>query len=116
MRTLRRNQELLWVVDPVGKIPKLDRDGYPTGEFTVEYSTPKQIRLALYPSLGDVVRKMFGEDMDIAYLSLADSEILTKDSLLFYTKPTEKFDTTYDLKVKVIKKSLNHWNYGLEFR
>jgi hypothetical protein len=116
MRTLERNKQYLWLVEPIGKVQVMDRDGLPTGEFETQYSTPKQIKLALYPTLGDITKRIFGDSMDLAYLSLTDTDVMSKDALLFYNEPTSDFDTNYDLRVAVIKRSLNHWNYGLEFR
>lgn len=101
------------MVIPNGSTPKLDKQGYPTGELMVTYSIPIKIRIPLYPATGRVVEEMFGLDKDLSYVSVTSTKILQEESLLFYTLPTEKFDTGYDLRVSEINESLNQVSYGL---
>lgn len=116
MRTLELNKVNLWVVEPLGEVDIVDEDGFETGETEFSYSIPKKIKLPLYPSNGEIGEQIFGTSANLDMISVSNSNILSEKSLLFYEEPIGNYDTTYDLKVSKILKSLNTYNYGLKSR
>ena len=116
MRTLELNKVEVWYVETMGEVDLLDEDGYFTGEKEFGFSTPKKIRLSLYPGNGVIGEQLFGTTSNLDMISVSESNLLSKNGLLFYTKPNSDYDTTYDLKVNKILKSLNSYNYGLKGR
>ena len=115
MRTLEKNKVDMWYVNPTTETQVVDVNGDYTGEKELNYSIPTSIRLHLYPSTGEVVLKTFGKEINVDMVSVSNIE-LEKNTLLFFTEPTEKFDTTYDYNVTAILKSLNNYQYGLKGR
>lgn len=115
MRTLELNKIDIWVVEPLGEVDVTDDDGLFTGEKEFTYSTPKKIRLHLYPASGDVLENTFGISAKLDYVT-STSLVLDKKSLLFFSEPIGDYDITYDLKVSKMLKSLSHTTYGLEGR
>lgn len=116
MRTLEKNKVTLWLVKPATLTPELDSNGFMTGQNVLTYSTPIQIRLSLYPSNSDIVEQLFGKDCSFDMVSVSNSVILSKDSMLYYSQPIANFGTTYDYKVDKIAHSLNTYGYGLKGR
>lgn len=116
MRTLERNKTNIWYVN-TGELQDVkDEDGNYTGETKVGYGEPIQSKLHLYPASGDVKERMFGKDVDIDMVTVSESVVLKKDTLIFLSEPTGEYDKTYDYKVKYILKSLNSYQYGLKGR
>lgn len=116
MRTLEKNKTILWLVNPATYVDVVDDDGFETGERQQTFGTPVEIRIALYPASGRIKEEIFGRDYACDKIAVSNDVILTKDSFLFYSQPTENFDTTYDLIVDKILPSLNTYNYGLRSR
>ena len=116
MRSLERNQSLVWIVEPLGETEILDSDGFKTGEFEFSYTVPKQVRLALYPSTGTIVEQLFGKDASFDMVATSCDIVLTEDTLIFINEPTANYDKTYDYRMSSIKKSINTYNYGLRNR
>lgn len=116
MRTLKKNQTSLWLVNPVSKVDAVDEDGYETGESVTTYSTPVLVSLSLYPSNGAIVEEIFGKDYSCDMLACSNEINLSKFSLLFLSEPIENYPTTYDYKVDKINKSLNTFQYALRRR
>lgn len=113
MRTLNRNKQTLWYVTSIGTEPKLDIDGFETGEIIKLYSAPVKIKINIFPSNGLIAEQIFGKDQSFDMMAVSNDIILNKDSLLFLTEPLSNYDTTYDFVVDTINKSLNTYNYGL---
>lgn len=116
MRTLKLNESDYWVVNAIGTEDVMDSDGYFTGEKKVMYSEPQKIRLHLFPANGDVIRRSFGETLDIDMVSSSTSIVLETGTLLFEDEPVDDFDKTYDYEVSKISKSLNVYQYGFRGR
>ena len=116
MRTLAKNKSSLWIVEPTGKTPLLDSDGFDTGEYTIGYSTPTEVMISLYPSNGAISERIFGKDTSFDMMAVSNEVTLTENTLLFSTEPTSNFATTYTYDVTAIKKSLNTTNYALRKR
>lgn len=116
MRTLERNKTVLWLVNVTGSSQKVDSQNYYTGEVVETFGTPTKIEIALYPSFGDIVERIFGTDTSFDMIAVSNDIVLNENSLLFETQPTSDFYKNYDYRVKRILKSLNTYNYGLESR
>jgi len=116
MRNLERNKYSLWYVTETGETREVDDNGHYTGAYIPTYSTPTEIKIALYPSTSNIVEQIFGRDASLDMVAISNDVVLDKDGLLFESEPTSDFDTTYDYRVSSISKSLNTINYGLERR
>jgi len=118
MRTLEINKTTLWYVKQTGSTKKTDSNGYYTGEIVPTFSTPTEIRIALYPSNGSVTEQIFGKDASLDMIGVSNDVVLDETCLLFITKPItgQNYFTTYDYSVSMIKKSLNTYQYGFKRR
>lgn len=116
MRTLERNKTELWVVYPTGLVDEIDSNGFYTGEKVTSYSVPELVKIAIYPSNGDIVNRIFGKDISCDMIATSNSIDLNEQSLLFYEQPVSDFQTTYDFDIKKKLKSLNSFSYGLGAR
>ena len=116
MRTLERNKTTLWYVEPLGNTPLLDAEGYETGEYTTQYSTPVRIRINIYPSDGSIAETIFGVDESYDMIAVTNDILLGAETLLFLQEPTSNYDKTYDFRVDAKKISLNTMVYGLRSR
>lgn len=116
MRTLNKNKQKLWVVNIVSTTEGIDSNGNLTGEMVETYAEPVPIFITLYPSNGNIVRQIFGQDASYDMIAVSDSVELLPSTLLFYTQPVNNYATTYDYRVERIQRSLNVTQYGLERR
>lgn len=116
MRTLRLNESEYWIVKSEGTQDIVDSDGYFTGEKEVVYSEPQRVNLHLFPANGDIVKRSFGEALDLDMVSSSTSVKLDTGTLLFNIKPISDYDKTYDYEVSKISKSLNVYQYGFKGR
>lgn len=116
MRSLRRNMTSLWLVTPTDYVPVTDLDGFKTGEYEYQYSTPVKISMTLNAFDGAITFQPFGKTELYDMYAVTTKYDLDKDSLLYYDEPTSDFDTTYDFKVDKKLKSLNSITYGLKVR
>lgn len=116
MRNLEKNKIKLWLVNPATMVDEVDSDGFYTGQKIATYGTPTQISIILYPSNSTISEQLFGKDCSFDMISVSNSIVLQKYSMLYYVQPTTKFDTTYDYKVDEIAHSLNTYGYGLKGR
>lgn len=116
MRSLNLNKTSLWRVDINSKTEIKDDDGYFTGDYVIEYSTPTKIALHLYPSNSEITKKLFGIDDSFDMIANSNEIVLNQDTLLFLSEPSDNYDSTYDYSVSSISKSLNSYNYGLRGR
>lgn len=114
MRDSRINQTRLWRVSITGSIPTTDLDGNLTGEETVTYSTPTEIRLSIYPSTVAFKNKLFGSDVQCDMIATSVAVELSQDDLLFDELPTGDYESKQTYKVTKISKSLNAYSYALE--
>lgn len=113
MRTLRRNEVILYVVEPSGYTDEVDSDGNFTGEQILVRKEPYQVRISIYPNNGDIASKMFGTEQSFDYYSVSTCVDIPKNSLLYFVLPTTDFDTTFDFNIKSKQKSINGFSYGL---
>lgn len=116
MRTLDRNKSIIWTVEPIGRTPLLDYEGYDTGESIVTFGLPNKVSISMYPSSGAIVEQIFGKDVSLDMIAVSNELVFTENTLLFLNEPVENYDTTYDYRVSAIKKSINTNNYGLRQR
>ena len=116
MRTLNKNKTALYYVNPVSTTEVLDDQDNYTGIFQIVYSTPKKIKLSLYPSTGEISEQIFGKSGEFDMIAVSIGLDLLEDTLLFVNAPTKDFDITYDYKIDAVKKSLNVTQYGLKKR
>lgn len=116
MRTLELNKTSLWAVHVIAKEPILDDDGFETGELNFIYTEPREVRLHLYPSNGDIIRRLFGYDASFDMIAVSTDVNLDVDTLLFVDYPTPDYSITYTYSIVARSKSLNVIAYGLEMR
>ena len=116
MRTLELNKSKLWYVSPLGTTENVDADGFLTGEIVQSYSSPKLIKINIYPSNGTIMSQLFGEDANYDKIAVSNEIDLDTESLLFLSEPSLDYESTYDFKVSSKVKSLNTINYGLRSR
>jgi hypothetical protein len=116
MRTLDKNKVTVWVTRKTIGAEQTDANGFYTGDKTVTYSTPVQIRIPLTPANGEIVEQIFGKDASVDMISTSNDVVLDKNDYIFYAQPTGNYDTTYDFMVSSISHSLNTYVYGLKAR
>lgn len=116
MRTLELNKTKLWYVSNTGvEVDVVDEDGYFTGELEIQYDSPKEISLHLYPASGKILEESFGLSADLDFI--ASSTIKLKvGTMLFKEIPSGDLDNNYFLKINKILPSLNLYSYGLKGR
>ena len=91
MRELERNKQLIYYALYEGKVDKVDRSGYKTGEKVKTYSNPVPLRINVSPARGNAGRDGFGVDLNYSRtMSTADTNCpIAEDSLLWIgTEPT----------------------------
>lgn len=116
MRTLKLNESEYWVTKSIGEVDVVDSDGYYTGEKKIEYDTPYRIKLHLYPASGEIVKRLFGEHIDLDMITSSTTVDLEVGTLLFKDKPIGDYYESYDYELRNISKSLNVYQYGFRGR
>lgn len=117
MRTLELNKQELWFVEPTGTYTeKVDDDLNFTGERIRDFTSPVKIRMMLYPDDGTINNDFSGKLVNFDFYSVTTDLNFSDEALLFYNEPLSNFDTTYDLKVEKILKSLNSTTYLFKSR
>lgn len=64
MRDLERNKQKIWYCKYLDKVPILDEDGFETGEFTEQYTNPKEFRINVYATAGNSRQNAFGYNLE----------------------------------------------------
>lgn len=116
MRTLNKNKQKLWAVNIISVTEAVDENGNLTGEMVETYAEPVPIFITLYPSNGNIVRQIFGQDASYDMIAVSETVELLPSTLLFRSQPVNNYATTYDYRVEKIQRSLNVTQYGLESR
>ena len=85
VRELERNKQLIYYALYEGKVDKVDKSGYKTGEKVKTYSDPVPLRINVSPARGNADRDGFGIDLNYSRtMSTADVDCpIAEDSLLW---------------------------------
>lgn len=113
MRTLERNKITFWCVNAGTETEELDEEGFNTGNLIVGYGTPYQIKIAVAPTNGELMKTIFGEYQNCDKIAVSEKDLLKKGDLLFLTQPTSNYETTYEYSVGLKQSGLNSFYYGL---
>ena len=88
MRLLKRNLQTIWVsYGDVTKEPIVDEHGYETGEYTLTYPEPVEMRVSVSVASGRIARELFGNLDDYSHVILSETKI-NKDARIWYNAPT----------------------------
>lgn len=114
MRLLKRNSIRIFYANYLGKSPVVDANGYQTGEYTVNYSNPVEIKANVSSARGEVTTRQFGDNENydrVIVMAGSDSPIDESSILWIDTLPTLEADgttkTPHDYIVKQVAPSLN---------
>ena len=116
MRTLCKNKQPLWIVEPIGEVELKDLNGDYTGEFAMEYSTPVKIFVNIYPNDGSISADAFGLNVSVDMIATSDYAMFTEESLIFAHEPSGDYQQTYDYMLGGKLPSLNSYTYALTKR
>ena len=118
MRLLNRNTRTIYYRLYEGQKDVLDEDGNKTGEKTVAYSEPKELRCSVSPASGKTQIEMFGnlDSYDKAVVTDDVNCPIDENSVLFVDKsPEEDADGNPlpDYRIRKVAKSLNCISYAI---
>ena len=107
MRTLKRNERIIYYALFIKNEPIKDDDGYDTSETTPIYSEPVELRINTSPASGESATRQFGDVLDYdRTLVTCDTDLpLTETSVLWI----DETDTSkpFDYVVKKIGDGIN---------
>lgn len=118
LRALLKNTTRLWYVEPIDESARVelkDASGNYTGDFEFTFSTPRLIAISIYPTVGNVIREMYGIVGNFSYISSTPMN-LSKQGMLYENQPTVNNINEYDYLIVEKKKSINGYSYGIEVR
>lgn len=106
MRTLARNLKTFYYANVTGQTALTDSEGYKTGEYTVAYSTPVEVKGNISAAMGNAYESPFGMLADYDKIIVCDDPNLgiTDTSVLWVDAPNTD---PYDYVVRRIARSLN---------
>jgi len=112
MKLLNRNLKSIWYCLFNGEVPVLDDDGYETGEKTIAYEEPVELRCNVSPATGYSQVNMFGNLDSYDKVIITDNvECPIDENTVLFVDKNPEFDTTgkplYDYTVRRVAKSLN---------
>ena len=68
----------------------------------------------MYPSNGNIVKEIFGDNCEFDAITFFTDEIFDKNTYIYLSEPTDVNLGNCDYKIQSIKKSLNYVYYGLK--
>lgn len=115
VRSLKRNQSLVYYAEYGGEIPILDEDGYDTGEKEPIYDTPKPLRIHVSAAKGNAYTSIFGSVVDYTkVLGPADDMTLPINEQTVFWIDTSDTSAPHDYIVKRVAKGLNAIHYAVQ--
>jgi len=115
MRDLNKNTFTIWYIIPSEKEEVMDGE-FHTGEYKSVFTEPIKANISMYPSNSNITEELFGKDSSIDMIASSTKLNFTDNTLIFMSKPTSEYYTTYDYSISEISKSLNVNTYGLKKR
>lgn len=122
MRNLAINKKTFYVLNYIGKTENKDVNGFETGEYIIEYSSPIEVKAHISGAKGQAQIEMFGTDLKydksiVLSKKLRASIGITENSVLFVDKGVE-YDNDqnplYDYKVIRINETINEVAIAIE--
>ena len=115
VRSLKRNQSLVYYAEYGGEVPILDSEGYDTGEKEPIYDTPKTLWIHVSAAKGNVYTSMFGDVVDYTkILGPADDMTLPINEKTIFWIDTSDTTGDHDYIVKRVAKGLNAIHYAVQ--
>ena len=114
MRKCLLNQIPIWYVKVIGTTEDINDEGFYTGFNNITFSDVTQIDTIMYPSNGNIVKEIFGDNCEFDAITFFADEIFDKNTYIYLSEPTEVNLGNCDYKIEAIKKSLNYVYYGLK--
>ena len=115
MRSLKRNQSLVYYAEYGGDAPILDEEGYDTGEKEPIYGTPKPLWIHVSAAKGNAYTSIFGSVVDYTkVLGPADDMTLPVDEQSIFWIDTSDTSGDHDYIVKRVAKGLNAIHYAVQ--
>ena len=106
-----RNTQSIYYAQYLGKEPRLDTEGYETGEYLVSYDTPVQLNANVVDKTSNIAKEYFGEDLNYKSVILVDINCPIKEDTAIWIdtdSPIEDSNVKYNYQVVDINKSLHY--------
>ena len=106
-----RNTQAIYYAQYLGKEPRLDTEGYETGEYLVSYATPVQLDANVVDKTSNIAKEYFGEDLNYKSVILVDINCPIKEDTAIWIdtdSPIEDSNVKYNYQVVDINKSLHY--------
>lgn len=128
MRCMRRNKTSFFYALYDGKEAMKDEYGNDSGEYTVKYTAPSELKANISAAVGETNTRQFGEDerydkvivMDIPDAPIDEHSVLWIDTVPQLTESGElarnedgEVITPWDYEVKKVARSLNSVSYAV---
>ena len=119
MRLVKRNLRTIYYRLYNTQVPAVDEDGYETGETTVGYGDPVQLKCNISPAKGNAQSEFFGvlESYDKVIVTDQMDCPIDENTVLYVDREPEYEDgkvvNEYDYIVRRVAKSLNHISYAI---
>src|SRR5690554_6246287 len=114
MRSLKRNQSLVYYAEYGGKVPIYDENGFPTGDEEVIYSDPKPLWVHVTAAQGNAYSSIFGTAVDYTKKLGPVEEDLDIDENTILWVDTSDTTADYDYIVTRVAKGLNATHYAIK--
>lgn len=132
MRALRRNKQLIYYSIFLGKVEKIDENGFYTGEEDLSYTLPQEEYVNVSPARGEASIELFGTDLNYTNTIVASRDLGWDENTILWIGRKEDYqlypaddlfpdDTLYpdsilaphNYIVVSIAKSLNSYAYAV---
>lgn len=111
MRTLERNKQSIYYANYSGVTEIVDENGFYTGETTISYTEPTQIKVNVSAARGEASVDLFGTDLNYTKTIVSDKDLgIDEHSILWIGKPNTE---PHNYVVVSIAKSINYITYAI---
>lgn len=113
MRALRRNKQTIFYKLFLGKEPVMDEYGNETGEYTLAYSEPREVKLNVSSARGESYTRRFGDYVDYDKVMVTTDLKLPIDEISILWVDNLDTQKPHDYIVKKVARSLNSISYAI---